>query len=186
MKETLYDSNLIINTSKFSDGRNVIDLNLLCLDGFFQKNSNINRSASGVNKFYFDQHVQYFSDEMYQNAKIIASFINGYELPGRKNIFNALKEFFEFQVNNGKSIRDTTTINDYCILLQSKIYSRKIGKIHAAARLSAVNKFLTYTGDIYSDYKYQFSTKRYRKKNESYTESELTSLMIIIYPSFRS
>lgn len=186
MKDNLYDSDLIINTSKVSDGRYVIDLNLLSLKGFLEKNGEINRSICGVSKSFFDLHLDHFSEDMYKHANLVANFIKEYEPAGRMTVFNSLKEFFEFQVNNGKSLRDPTTIQDYCLLLQSRIYSREIGRTHARSRLSVVNNFLIFTDEIYSSFKYSFSTKNYKDDNESYTKNELSTLIEILYEIFEN
>ncbi|WP_045495172.1 hypothetical protein [Vibrio hyugaensis] len=179
-----YDSDLIINTAKFSDGRNVIDLNLLSLDGFLSKESNINRSISGVNKIFFDENKKHFSTVLYENSKLVANFLNSYAQAGRRTIFNGLKDFFELQVEKNRHLRDPNTIQDYCRILQSRIYSRTIGKSHATSRLCAVNKFLVFTDDIHSEYKYEFLNKKYKAGNDAYTKTELSMLVQVNYLIF--
>ncbi|AUW04409.1 hypothetical protein [Vibrio campbellii] len=186
MKKSFYDADLIINTSKVSDGRFVIDLNLLALDGYLGKNGSIRSTISGVNKVFFDNHIDYYSKELYQEARIIADFIITYESTGRRTIFNIIKEFLDFQVDHGRSLRDSTKLHDFCIYLQSRVYKKEISRSQASYRLSAVNLFLIYSGDIYSKYKHVFSDKIYKENDGNYTSKELSVIIQLCFKIFET
>ncbi|NOH98435.1 hypothetical protein [Vibrio sp. 99-70-13A1] len=177
MKKSKYDADLIINTSKVSDGRYVIDLNLLTLDGYLGTTGTIKSTISGVNKATFDKYSKNYSKDLHREAEIISGFIITYKSPGRRTIFNVLKEYLDFQVDQKNSLRDPSKLPDYCIFLQSRVYKREISRDQAGNRLSTINSFLSYSGDIYSNYKYTFSDKTYRESNDAYDSEELSKII---------
>ncbi|WP_299694587.1 hypothetical protein [uncultured Vibrio sp.] len=186
MTTSKYDADLIINTSKVSDGRYVIDLNLLALDGYLGTRGTIRSTISGVNKATFDKHSKYYSRKLHREAKIISGFIITYKSPGRRTIFNILKEFLDFQIDQENSLRDSAKLPDYCIFLQSRVYKREISREQAGSHLSVINSFLVYSGDIYSNYKHTFSDKTYRESDDTYNSEELSKIIQVCFIIFET
>ncbi|GAA5218327.1 hypothetical protein ACFSJ3_15730 [Corallincola platygyrae] len=168
-----YDPELIVKVGKADDNRQVIDLNLLSLKCFFNGKSLSNGSARGVNIAKFKKYSYEFDMDLYSNTRLVSSFLLTYAPSGRLTVFGALKEFFDLQFKLKRDIRDCSTVPNYANHLQKRIYSREIGRAHAISRLSFVNKFLDYTGDLQSKYNYQFKATKYIRGNRAYTRKEL-------------
>lgn len=181
-----YDVDLIINVSRISDGRQVIDLNMVSLRGFFGTPSSLGRSASGINKEFFTEHKANYSQELYEDAVLIAEFLRGYAPAGRKTIFLSLKEFFDFQTNHKRQLRDSSGLGDYCLHLQSRVMSREISKQHATSRFNQANSYLMMIGEINSYYKYRFTGQRYRGTNAPYTISELKLIIVLVVQIYKT
>ncbi|OEE33944.1 hypothetical protein A1QO_08855 [Vibrio genomosp. F10 str. ZF-129] len=173
-----YDVDLVINVSRINDGRQVIDLNMASLKGFFGTPSSLGRRASGINKEFFTKHKANYSQELHDNAVLFAKFLRGYAPAGRKTIFSALKEFFDFQVNHRRLLRDSSSLSDYSLHLQSRVLSREISRQHATTRFNQANAYLMMTGEISAYYKYSFTGQRYRGSNTPYTINDLKLITI--------
>ncbi|CAH6877931.1 conserved hypothetical protein [Vibrio chagasii] len=186
MNNADYDVDLVINVSRINDGRQVIDLNMLSLKGFFGTPSILGRSASGVNKEFFTGHKAYYSQELHDNAVLVAKFLQGYAPAGRKTIFSALKEFFDFQINHKRQLRDASSLSDYSLHLQSRVLSREITKQHATSRFNQANAYLMMTGEITAYFKYRFTGQRYRGSNAPYTINELKLITISIVQIYQT
>ncbi|WP_141202203.1 hypothetical protein [Oceanimonas doudoroffii] len=184
MSNDKYDSDLVINVSKVGDGRYVIDLNLLSLEGFLGSSPLIARSARGVAKAFFDEHIDSYSSDMNAIAKPVAQFILGYSAAGRGTVYNAVKAFFDFQVDRGRNVHDPSTLQEYVLSLQKKIYSREIGRTHALGLLSIVNKLLLYLGVINSPYRYNFQHKGRVTSSNVYTSKELEVVVKVAFEIF--
>lgn len=186
MNNADYDVDLVINVSRISDGRQFIDLNMVSLKGFFGTPSSLGRSASGINKEFFKEHKASYSQNLHDEAVLIAKCIRGYAPAGRKTIFFALKAFFDFQTNHKRRLRDSSGLRDYCIYLQSKVMSREITKQHATSRFNQANFYLVMTGEINAYYKYRFTGQKYRGSNTPYTNSELKLIIIPIVQVYKT
>jgi hypothetical protein len=176
-----YDPDLIVYSNTNSDGRGVIDLNLLSLDGYLGSQADIQYSPSSIAKRLFDSKKDKFSLELYNNAKLVSQFLLTYRSPGRRTIYNGLTFFFNFQVDSGRSLRDPSFLLDYCIFLQSKIFTREFGRVHCTALLSNINKFLIFTGDINSNFKFDFERRNRIVSKETYTDIELKKIIQVVF-----
>ncbi|MCY9864285.1 hypothetical protein OTK49_17350 [Vibrio coralliirubri] len=186
MNNADYDVDLVINVSRISDGRQFIDLNMVSLKGFFGTPSSLGRSANGINKEFCKEHKASYSQNLHDEAVLIAKCIRGYAPAGRKTIFFALKAFFDFQTNHKRRLRDSSGLRDYCIYLQSKVMSREITKQHATSRFNQANFYLVMTGEINAYYKYRFTGQKYRGSNTPYTNSELKLIIIPIVQVYKT
>ncbi|WP_144211779.1 hypothetical protein [Shewanella donghaensis] len=185
MSSSTYDVDLIVYTNEISDGRGIIDLNLLSLDGFFGRDADVKHSPSSISKRYIDSVKEKFSTSLYENAKMVSKFLLTYRNAGRRTIFNGLVNFFDFQVDKALCLRDPSCLPDYCVFLQSKIYTREFGKIHCESQLSSINKFLMYTGDISSQFKFSFQVRNRLHSNGTYTATELKSIISVTFKLYQ-
>ncbi|WP_125561454.1 hypothetical protein [Pseudoalteromonas rubra] len=175
-----YDVDLIISVDENSEGRSVLDLNVLSLEGFFGSSPKLNRSARGVAKEFFLKNYSNYSGELHEIACLLGEFLCEYKQGSRLSVYSNIKTFLDFQFDEGRDLLEPKGVEPFCRHLQSKIYDRSIGLSHARSLYSSMNKFLLNVGVIRSDFVFLFKGCTLPKKADVYSESDFKLIISVV------
>ncbi len=134
-------------------------------------------------------HVEYVEgqDNIVDSESLIhyfMAFLDTYRKGGRLTIAKNIWAFMVFQHDNAFNIGKNDGVSEYLLHLHNEVRKKTLTKYTASGRLSAINKFLIFSGKIEKKYEYAFGTKLSNNTTSPYRKTEFKEIISLLFFHF--